>query len=151
MTAKMIKRLTVVCGKPESIDVPAYLAEFTKIVGKNWSDEVLDEATDTVLKARTYPGWPTPGECRKACEEAAERQRKASHRTVYSVAEPGAAGPVDQEQAARVQALVDGFKRSVAEKTIGEKKPALRSVSRPSFEAMQESSPNDLHSWRGKR
>jgi hypothetical protein len=145
MTAKMIGRLSVVCGLPETPDAAAYFAEFAKIVG-TWPDAVLDEATTAVLKARTYRGWPTPGECRKACEEAASRRERMNRPRPVPVDEPK--GPVDPEQAARVQAMVDEFMRKVAARSVGQRKPSAPDASRPAFAAMQRNARSGLHGGR---
>lgn len=79
MTNKMIARLAIVYGQPDSPDPVAFLEEFSKLLA-NYSEKTLDEATDKVLKKHRGRQWPTPAECIAACDEVLQFDRAAEAR-----------------------------------------------------------------------
>lgn len=79
MTNKMISRLAIVYGQPDSPDPVAFLEEFSRLLS-SYSETTLDAATDRVLKKHRGRQWPTPAECIAACEEVLETDRAAEAR-----------------------------------------------------------------------
>lgn len=83
----MIKRLLIVFGKPETADVKAYLEEVAKAL-TGYSDSVQDEACTEIMKFHKSRVFPTPAQCRKACEEVCEQRGQAAQRAPLPVFHP---------------------------------------------------------------
>lgn len=140
MCELMIQKLMIMCGEPESIDPEAYLDEFRRVVG-NWSDDVLDEATIEVLKAKTFRGWPEPGECRKACEIAANSPlRRAPLRNDRGDDRP----PLTQEQIDAQAETMRRYRERMAAMKLDDEEPKakLHDCGREAMETMMANSPN---------
>lgn len=68
--AKVIKRLSNVYGAPNTADQESFYDEFCKAL-KGYSEALLEKAIDTVVKERTFPGWPVVGEVVEAVNRVA--------------------------------------------------------------------------------
>lgn len=77
MSNRMLTRLGVIYGPPQSADPIAYLDELAKMLAK-YSEAVLEQATDMVLRTHRGRHWPTPSECVAACERVLETERATS-------------------------------------------------------------------------
>jgi hypothetical protein len=71
MTNRMLARLGVIYGTPESHDPAAYLVEVGKMLAK-YSDRTLDAAADLLLSRHRSMRFPTPAQCVGACEDVLE-------------------------------------------------------------------------------
>lgn len=80
----MLARLGVIYGQPDSPDPVAYLDEMGRMLAK-YSENVLDQATDLVLKTHRGRNWPTPAECITACEDVLETDRARDARKAGNV------------------------------------------------------------------
>lgn len=69
MSNRLLTRLAIVYGKPDSPDPALYLAEVAKMLGK-YSDTDLETAGDTILRTHRGRLFPSPSEIVTACEEA---------------------------------------------------------------------------------
>lgn len=67
---KVIKRLLNVFGPPSVPDPDALYEEFGKAL-KGFSEPILDEAIDRVMREHIYASWPSLGECVKHCRNVA--------------------------------------------------------------------------------
>ena len=69
MSTKFIDRMMLVYGAPDSDDPAAFMGEYARLL-KGYSDDVLSEALDRLLKTRKFKTWPTIAECVGAAEDA---------------------------------------------------------------------------------
>ncbi|CCB64450.1 hypothetical protein [Hyphomicrobium sp. MC1] len=67
---KVVKRLLNVFGPPSVPDPDALYEEFGKAL-KGFSESILDEAIDRVMREHVYASWPSLGECVKHCRNVA--------------------------------------------------------------------------------
>ncbi len=79
MSNRMLARLGVIYGPPQSTDPIAYLDELARMLAK-YSEPVLEKATDMVLCTHRGRQWPTPSECVAACERVLDGERAAGAR-----------------------------------------------------------------------
>lgn len=65
-------------GAPKAVDPAAFVAEYTKAL-KGTDRDILEAASDLIVRKHAYRNWPTVGECCKAVQEVAEQEyaRKA--------------------------------------------------------------------------
>lgn len=84
MTNRMLARLGVIYGQPDSPDPVAYLEEMSRMLSR-YSESVLDQAADLVLKTHRGRNWPTPAECIRACEDVLETDRAKEARKAGTV------------------------------------------------------------------
>ena len=89
----MIKRLLIVFGKPETADVKAYLAEVALVIA-GFAEGVQDEACTEIMKHHKSRVFPTPAQCRKACEDVVEQRGQAAMRKPLPVFHPAWSKPV---------------------------------------------------------
>ena len=80
----MLARLGVIYGQPDSPDPVAYLEEMSRMLSR-YSESVLDQAADLVLKTHRGRNWPTPAECIRACEDVLETDRAKEARKAGTV------------------------------------------------------------------
>lgn len=70
---RVIKRLMNVFGAPNVPDPDALYNEFGKAL-KGFSESILDEAIDRVMREHVYASWPSLGECVKHCRNVAHER-----------------------------------------------------------------------------
>jgi hypothetical protein len=68
---KLIQRMSVVYGKPEHTDAPAFFAELARLM-KSYCEEELDKAADVVIRGHKGKTWPAVSVMLAACAEARE-------------------------------------------------------------------------------
>lgn len=83
----MLKRLLVVFGNPEVEDPNGYLTEVARVL-KNYHEGVQDEACDELMKSHRGRIFPTPAQCRTACETIIERRGQADQRKPIPIMNP---------------------------------------------------------------
>lgn len=96
-------------GTPDAPNLAALVEDYEAAL-RGTKPEILQAASERLIRSHTFRSWPTIGECRAAVdaaavEAAARRQRQARG---YEPT-PGWAPPT-AESRTRVQALVDGLK-----------------------------------------
>jgi len=136
VTDRMLSRFVVVYGEPRTGDLEAFFAEYEKAM-RGTRPDILDRATDEILKGHEKRSWPTIGECRKAIDAAAadlERKRSAANaKTPYPLKDTL---PPSPDQKARVRDLVSDFKATVAKHNdVTEPKRGFRRVDRDAWNA----------------
>lgn len=89
----MIKRLLIVFGKPDTSDVKAYLAEVA-LATNGFAEGVQDDACTEIMKHHKSRVFPTPAQCRKACEDVVEQRGQAAMRKPLPVFHPAWSKPV---------------------------------------------------------
>lgn len=67
----MIKRLLMVFGEPETQNPDGYLDEVIRVL-KGYTETVQDEACTLLMKTHRGRQFPTPAQCRAACQEVEE-------------------------------------------------------------------------------
>lgn len=147
----LLHRMSVIYGQPETPDPRAFIREYESLL-KKYSGEIIRAAGDYIRDNHTRRSWPTPGEIRAALLavapppeaidwDAAEAKRKEGWK--FSDLGNGAPGP---EAKARVQAMVDEFKRNLAANRVDEEmdsyEPDWKRGQRDGFLEMQRNSPN---------
>jgi hypothetical protein len=75
----MIKRLLIVFGQPETEDTGAYLTEVVRAI-EGFSQPIQEDACSWIMKNHRSRRFPTPAECRKACEQVCEERGQAEQR-----------------------------------------------------------------------
>jgi hypothetical protein len=105
---RLLRRLTVLFGAPDTIDLDAFLEEF-RLVLKAASPEVLDGAGDIIRDTHTRRGWPSPAEVKHALAKAAARRQATRY---SSVREPIAVKPTLTPEK---RAELDGIVRAAIE------------------------------------
>lgn len=142
---QFIERLMVHFAKrhPDEHAEAVWFADMVKAL-KGYDPQVLDLAADMLLDERTEVRFPLPAEIRQYCTRACEKlfpERTPTNSDPYvNVPRP------TPEQRARVQALVDAAKASMAVDFKPERRPSREHTSRDAFEALQDYSPNaNLH------
>lgn len=137
----VFKRFTILYGDPKTSDVESFFAEYETAL-KGYSEHILTEAVNRVIKANEFRSWPMPGEICKAASEIGAAISRYARQTYVAPAEPALPLP-DPESIDRVKALVAQFAAKRApEETIGIWQP---DVTRPAMEEMQINSPNRFH------
>jgi len=69
MSNRLLARLCVVYGQPDSPDPVAYLNEISNLIGR-YSDTELEKAGDAILRNHRGRSFPTPSEIAAACADA---------------------------------------------------------------------------------
>lgn len=107
----LLQRLVAVYGAPNTPNPKRFFQEYSAATDES-SDEVLALGGDILLRTVLHQGWPTIGECAKACSQAAYEisilQAKAEAKPVTWV-EPS------QESKDRVKALTADAGRKLAQ------------------------------------
>lgn len=60
-------RFTNLYGEPNAADPTEFIAEYRKALANTRAD-ILEKASNYVVKNHAYPTWPTIGECKSAIE-----------------------------------------------------------------------------------
>lgn len=107
---RVLRRFMTVYGEPNTVDPDGLFEEFSKALGGTRPD-ILTKGVDRVIKAHTFPAWPTVGEvvkeCRLVADELADKfQGKEEPKNTWRE-------PVAPEVA---KALMAGFNRTMAAK-----------------------------------
>ena len=74
MANKLVARLALMYGKPETENLPAWFAEMDRLV-QTYSDKELDKAADLVMRSHRGNRFPSVSEMLAACEDARENMR----------------------------------------------------------------------------
>jgi len=72
MANRLMTRMCLMYGPPETHDDQAWFAEMDRLV-KSYSDRELDRAADLVLRSHRGRGFPSVSEMLTACEDAREQ------------------------------------------------------------------------------
>lgn len=72
----MLQRFALLYGAPKTDDQAAYFAEYRRALS-TYSDAILQQAADAVIRGRRARAWPTIGDCVKACDETLDASRGA--------------------------------------------------------------------------
>jgi len=144
--AKLISRLLNVYGEPKCDDPGAYIEEFELAI-TGYAGDVLDQAGNEIVKRCTF--WPRPAEV-VAKIEAILIQREARKPPKPKEPDYPPPTPEQRERARKILAMGVAAMRSKAPRPA--EPPPLPDVSRPAFEAMQQSSHNRyLHEDHSRR
>lgn len=106
-------------GEPAAADRRAFVDEYRKALGSTRTD-ILEKASDYVVKHHAYPTWPTIGECRSAIQLIADElhsrnDREASLREQFNLAKSMDNRPrFTKKQLAECDELVAKFKAHCA-------------------------------------
>lgn len=136
--AYVTSRLRALYGDPKTPDLKTFMAEYSRAL-KDFDPETLTRAVSEVIDRHTFLTWPTPGEIKLAC------MPKVSHSTPQHPVGPDLPPPT-HEQRARVEQIVQDFRRAMAEKALPTPAdPDEVDVSRPAFRQMQRKGDLRLH------
>jgi hypothetical protein len=123
----MLHRFGVLYGEPKTSDMDAFIGEYEKLL-KGTEKELLVAATDRVIKGQVRRYWPTPGECHKAVNEAAELRHSALNAATPPKREPERP-PLTPEERERSRELMRKFHQDMAKNNfvsdLGAKAPAV--------------------------
>lgn len=72
--AKFIEPILAVIPTPKTESIEGFVAAYAKILGE-FDDEVLDLASETVIRTMKHKSMPLPAECLEACRDAQETIR----------------------------------------------------------------------------
>lgn len=106
-------------GEPTAADRRQFVEEYRKALSATRAD-ILEKASDYVVKHHAYPTWPTIGECRSAIdlvwgEIQSHNERVTNLRDQEKLAREQAAWPrPTKRQRAECDALVEQFKAHCA-------------------------------------
>lgn len=64
-----IDKLILLYGDPKTKNVAAWIAEY-RLALCDFHDDAIRAGIDELLRTRLVRGWPTVGDCVKACREA---------------------------------------------------------------------------------
>lgn len=106
---KVLKRLTGVYGAPNAPDPAILYGEFSKAL-KGYDPSLLEGALDKVIKARTFPGWPTIGEVLVEVNNVAASRVKAPEHVKFSAVDQTEKAYVDPQ---RVADLIAKFSKAL--------------------------------------
>lgn len=108
----VLSRFLTLYGEPKTDNVAAFLDEYERSLG-HFSAEVLRRAANKVIDDQVFKAWPTPGECRKAAEHAAQLMPRSapSQAELDKQAEKWPAP--SEESKARVRSLVEMAKQNL--------------------------------------
>jgi hypothetical protein len=137
VTDRMLSRFAVVYGEPRTGDLEAFFAEYEKAM-RGTRIDILEAATDEILKSHEKRSWPTIGECRKAIEAVAGEieRKKAVEQKPPSGFQLSVVQTVTEESKARCRSLVAELKANVAKHNdITEPKRGLRRMNRDDWNA----------------
>lgn len=128
----LIARFSAMFGAPRTDDPDLFIAEFERAIS-GIDKQLLAKAGDALMRSSKF--WPKPSEVLDLVDKMAserERYERLNHREVEKHVPPPT-----PEQAARANALVAEFKRSLAQMDVSEKKdgkPANPVPDRTAFE-----------------
>lgn len=101
----VFQRFITLYGSPETADLPKFLAEYTKALGK--ADPLrLEKAVDRIVSNHSYRSWPTVGECAAALRQVTLDVETITAYRDYRNAEGADRIPSEAEKA-RVTKLLD--------------------------------------------
>lgn len=111
----MFTRFLTLYGEPKTDNLESFFEEYERVL-KGTAKDILQLATDRVIKEQQFRSWPTPGECVKAVNAEAERKAIERERfTPKNLDEKERSWPKPTEDSkARCRALVADLKRSIA-------------------------------------
>lgn len=110
----MLKRFLTQYGPPKTDDKAAFIAEYERLLGATDPD-IVQAATDLVMKQQTYSAWPTIGECHKAIEVIATQRNREREMRAFGKGEREHYKTPSAEDRARVAALVAGATQALSE------------------------------------
>jgi hypothetical protein len=142
----MIRRFIAIWGNPKVEEPNLFIAEYRRCLD-GFSDAALERATDRAIDTSKF--WPRPAEVRELAVAAsaflAGLHKSSRHPDEHNPIEPPQ--PLSEEAKQRAMAMVETLRRTAAAldlKEVIERRPPM---DRPTFEQMQECSPNvELHS-----
>lgn len=118
--SEMLARLVLLYGAPKTDDQRAFMAEY-RMALCGFADQALRKGFNDLLSNRVHRTWPTVGDCVHACRAAGEKLSaggiKVRKRLPWEPEELECRLPTDEEKA-RVNALVQEFKRNTAMRSI---------------------------------
>jgi hypothetical protein len=71
---RMLTRFAGLYGEPKTDDPTAFAAEYRQVL-KGFTDTILADTADRVIRDQVYRAWPTPGECYRAANAIAAVRR----------------------------------------------------------------------------
>lgn len=138
----VIKRFWTLYGEPKTQDPDGFLAEYETAL-RGFTEPILRQAVDRVVKANEYRSWPMPGEVCKACADIGVEVGAKAKREYREPQIPMPPAP-SPEAVARVKALAAEFARKHRMNELSDRKP-LPDVSREAMDALQSASLNRFH------
>ena len=133
----VVSRFVTLYGEPRTDNAEALYSEYVRAL-KNFDQDALEAAVDEVVKAHTFPTWPTPGEVYKqALTEAAKlyaKRPKPAPQTEQPTREDGRY-VLTEEQKAHNRKLIEDLKRQTI--TQRWEMPTLPVPNRPYMEQLQ--------------
>lgn len=112
----VLARFSALYGAPQAENAEAFVGEYHRAL-KGYTSDALTFAADRVISRNTYRAWPTVGECVEAANACPSPRSQAHFEPtpdkVVTNLTPEQLAEMEARNA-RVQALVDGFKRQVA-------------------------------------
>jgi hypothetical protein len=112
VTDLMLRRFGVLYGEPKTPDIEAFVGEYERSM-RGFRKDVISRAADKLIDAHDRRSWPTPGECHKACDAAAEEIETRRRPATSFEPEPRVGEPPSEESKARCRALVAELKRTI--------------------------------------
>lgn len=122
----MLRRFGVLYGEPRTSDMEAFVAEYEKAL-KGTATDLLEAATDKIVKSQERRSWPTPGECCKAVHAVAEKHYAWTNVATVTEPEPQRQ-PLTPEERERSRKLMDQFRKDMAShyvSDLSQKAPAV--------------------------
>lgn len=98
------RRFMTLYGAPDTKDPAAFVAEYNKALAGT-DDDILQAASDLVVRQHTFRNWPTVGECVEAVGIVATRRAAAEARSTPPWFTPRTTHSA--ESRARIAALVN--------------------------------------------
>lgn len=109
----VVSRFVTLYGEPRTDNAEALYSEYVRAL-KDFDQEALEAAVDEVVKAHTFPTWPTPGEVYKqALTEAAKLYAKRP-KPVAQIEQPTREDGryvLTEEQKAHNRRMIEDLKR----------------------------------------
>jgi hypothetical protein len=113
---EFVQRLLNHIGPPDhATDLKTFKADYVAALGGAEPD-ILREASERLLKARTYRAWPMVGECVEAVGAVAGERERKRQRESRGGTSPYATNNATPEMRQRVAALVKATVAEMAEK-----------------------------------
>lgn len=107
----LTSRFLLLYGAPDSIDPPAFAAEYAKALCGTAPD-ILREAADLIVKQHKYRNWPTVGECVEMVNSVANRRMNQRRREAWGYSRE-VHEPPTPEAKARIDQIVQGVKQQL--------------------------------------
>lgn len=134
---RVVARLFAVFGEPKTTNPALFLEEFAKAI-KSYSAEVLERATDEVIRDCTF--WPKPKEI---VDRATAIATSIARRNKPAAKPEPLPPPLTPEQKAEADRIMAEFYANIKAKEITEQGAVnWHRGQRPQFEQMQAESPN---------